>query len=232
MSELERQVRAWRESIRAVGSLTGDDVEELEAHLMDSARDLRRVGLSEEEAMLVALRRVGGPSMLAVEYRKVNPGLVWARRCYWMTAGFLAFTLALGAIRVLSHAGAWLTLGTGSADAWFLIVGLCGLGGLCLGMTHLARWPGSRLARAFQSVATWIEARPVLVAHLGFSALAALTIVDGYATGFVWRAVGRDSLFALSAMDALWATAAPIGFFLLAWLMNRRDATRPSPTSA
>lgn len=223
MSELERQVRTWRESIRRAGSLTAEDIEELEAHLLDSFDELRRVGLSEEEAMLVALRRAGDPTVLAVEYGKVNPGLAWARRWYWMTAGFLAFTLALGAIRLVSHAGAWLALDTGSADAWFLIVGLCGLGGLCLGITHSAKAPGSTVARAFQSMATWIEAHPVLVAHLGFSALAALTIVDGYAKGFVWRALGRDSLFALSTMDALAATAAPIGFFLLAWLINRRD---------
>lgn len=228
MSELERQVRAWRESIRRAGSLTDEDVEELEAHLMDSFRDLTRVGLSEDEAMLVALRRVGDPSVLAVEYGKVNPGLAWARRWYWMTAGFLAFTLALGGIRLVSHLGAWLTLGTGSADAWFLVVGLCGLATLCLAITYSAKAPGSRVARAFQSVATWIEEHPVLVAHVGFSALAGLTIVDGYARGFVWRALGRDSLLAVSTMDALAVTAAPIGFFLLAWLVNRRESVARS----
>ncbi len=225
MSQLDRRLQAWSESIQGVGTLTDGDIEELESHIRDSVDHLTRVGLSDDEAMLVALRRIGDPTVLAVEYRKVNPGLAWARRWYWMTAGFLTFTLALGAIRLLSHVGAWLGLGTGSADIWFLGAGLAGLGALCLSMMRSAKVPGGRTARALQLVATWIESRPVLVAHLGFSALAGLTLVDGYARGFVWRALGRDSLFAVSTMDALAATAVPIGLFLLAWRMNREDRT-------
>lgn len=223
MSQLERRLSAWRESIGRAGTLTRDDIEELELHLRDSVESLSRVGLTEEEAILVALRRIGDPTVLAVEYRKVNPGLAWARRWYWMTAGFLAFTLAIGCVRLLSHAGAWFALGTGSADAWFVGVGLVGLGALCLSMIRSAKRPGGRMAHGFQSVATWIERHPVMAAHLGFSALAGLTIVDGFAKGFVWRALEEDGLFAISTMDALAATAAPIGLFLLAWHINRKD---------
>lgn len=117
MSELERWMSAWRQSLVRSDALTADDVRELDGHLSDSVADLTRVGLSQEEATLVALRRLGDPTALALEYRKASPASAWGRRWYWMTAGFLGFSLAMASVRSLAHLGAWLTLGTGAPGA-------------------------------------------------------------------------------------------------------------------
>lgn len=92
-------------------------------------------------------------------------------------------------------------------------------------MLHSARQPAGRLVCGLQRVGTWIERRPLAAAHLGFAALAGLTIADSFATGFAWRMIG-DALSAISMFDAISATAAPIGLFLLARGIRQQDEGR------
>ncbi|WP_256003553.1 permease prefix domain 1-containing protein [Pedobacter deserti] len=73
------------------GSLTSSDATELSAHLFDSTEVLSKQGLSEEEAFLIATRRLGNEDLLAEEYSKVNPSVktnkVWA----YLMVGFNLF---------------------------------------------------------------------------------------------------------------------------------------------
>ena len=72
MFDLEERVRAWTDGLRSRGAFRSEDVVELESHLRDEIDALTKIGLSAEEAFLVAEHRVGGPEALAAEYAKVH----------------------------------------------------------------------------------------------------------------------------------------------------------------
>lgn len=79
---LNQSVKNHIISIQNQGSITNSDAEELSAHLFDATDSLRRLGLSEEEAFLIASKRLGNEETLTEEYSKVNPSIkmnkVWA----------------------------------------------------------------------------------------------------------------------------------------------------------
>lgn len=88
--DLNHALRQWCETLGRSPSLGREDLEELEGHLREATAALTRQGLSEEEAWLVALRRLGGSSVLDPEFAKVNGG-VWSRRLLWMLLGVQAW---------------------------------------------------------------------------------------------------------------------------------------------
>lgn len=64
------------------GSITNADAMELTAHLYDATAALQQNNLTEEEAFIIACKRLGTVKILTDEYSKVNPSLstnkVWA----------------------------------------------------------------------------------------------------------------------------------------------------------
>jgi hypothetical protein len=97
MFVLEESVTLWRERITRSGAIHDEELAELESHLRDQIEDLTGRGLREEEAFLVASRRLGDTSELVREYAKVYPGRVWGERLFWMLAGYLFIGLLLRA---------------------------------------------------------------------------------------------------------------------------------------
>ena len=77
MFELESQVRKWRSHLRASGSLSEQDLEELESHLRDSIDDLTSRGITTEEAFLISVRRLGDTEALGDEFAKVTTENLW-----------------------------------------------------------------------------------------------------------------------------------------------------------
>jgi hypothetical protein len=59
MPSLETQIALWREYLRRRAAISGADVEELEDHLRSQVSTLSGHGLSEDEAFLVAVKRMG-----------------------------------------------------------------------------------------------------------------------------------------------------------------------------
>ena len=57
---LDEQIARWRVHVRRRRAVDAPDLEQLETQLRDQIADLTRVGLTEDEALLVAIRRVGG----------------------------------------------------------------------------------------------------------------------------------------------------------------------------
>lgn len=64
------------------GSLTASDTLELTGHLHDATEALQKTGLSEEEAFVIACKRLGSEQTLTEEYSKVNYSVsinkIWA----------------------------------------------------------------------------------------------------------------------------------------------------------
>jgi hypothetical protein len=79
---LKQLIDDYIDRIRVQGSITGSDAEELTNHLYDSTEAISKQGLSEEEAFIVACKRLGTATTLTEEYSKVNTSVktnkVWA----------------------------------------------------------------------------------------------------------------------------------------------------------
>ena len=77
MFDLETQIRSWSNRLRGRGNFLDSDIEELEGHLRDEIESLKQSGLADDEAFLVAVKRMGGSAALSQEYAKVNTEHLW-----------------------------------------------------------------------------------------------------------------------------------------------------------
>jgi hypothetical protein len=74
---LEEQIGQWRAYLRRRRAITGPDVEELEAHLRDQVGALLQAGLAEDEAFLVAVKRLGSLDALSREFAREHSERLW-----------------------------------------------------------------------------------------------------------------------------------------------------------
>jgi hypothetical protein len=85
--DLNTAIQRWREHLSQSPQFRPENLEELEIHLRDSIAAWQGKALSEEEAFLVATRRIGGAPALAPEFAKINGQGVWMNRLLWMLVG-------------------------------------------------------------------------------------------------------------------------------------------------
>lgn len=119
--DLEKSVSRWRATFDADQGISADALDELEIHLRDSMEQLEEARLTQEEAFLVAARRVGSADALEPEYARVSPQTAWVRPLFWMTLGVVVFSTAVGltaAIGRLASLGAAAWMPVGSASLW------------------------------------------------------------------------------------------------------------------
>lgn len=90
MFNLEKQLESWKTQFAGSDSVTAEGLEELELHLRETTASLQQNELSEEEAFLIASKRLGQPFDLDEEYGKANPALVWKKRIFWAIIGYSA----------------------------------------------------------------------------------------------------------------------------------------------
>ena len=74
---LEEQITQWRGYVRRRQALHDADVEELEGHLRDQLLALTEAGLAEDEAFLVAVKRMGSLDELSREFARVHSERLW-----------------------------------------------------------------------------------------------------------------------------------------------------------
>jgi len=77
MEKLETEISEWRAFVSQGPGVAGRDVEELETHLRDQIRDLVHAGLTDDEAFLIAVRRMGSIDELSREFARENSGSLW-----------------------------------------------------------------------------------------------------------------------------------------------------------
>jgi len=88
---LDQAILAYIGLIKTQGSLTGSDADELTVHLYDSTETLVKTGLSEQEAFMIACKRIGNVDLLADEYGKVNMSLKHNKIWAYLLIGFNMF---------------------------------------------------------------------------------------------------------------------------------------------
>lgn len=71
------QIDQWRDYLQRHPAVHADDVDELEAHLRDQIDDLTAVGLSDDEAFLIAVGRVGRIDEVSHEYAREHSERLW-----------------------------------------------------------------------------------------------------------------------------------------------------------
>jgi hypothetical protein len=74
---VETQIAAWRRYVSGRAAIAPGDVTELEAHLRDQIDELAASGLADEEAFLVAIRRLGALDELSREYAREHSDRLW-----------------------------------------------------------------------------------------------------------------------------------------------------------
>ena len=70
---LEETIAEWRSHVRRRQSIHTVDVEELEDHLRSQVAELREAGLDEDEAFLIAVKRIGELEALSREFAVSTP---------------------------------------------------------------------------------------------------------------------------------------------------------------
>jgi hypothetical protein len=76
-SALEAQIAQWRAYLRRRAAIHGSDVEELEDHLRNQVAVLTTNGLSEDEAFLVAVKRMGNLDAVSREFAREHSERLW-----------------------------------------------------------------------------------------------------------------------------------------------------------
>ncbi len=76
-SSLESQIAAWRRYLRRHASIGADDIAEMEDHLREQIADLTAVGLSDDEAFMVALGRLGSVDEISREFAREHSERLW-----------------------------------------------------------------------------------------------------------------------------------------------------------
>jgi hypothetical protein len=77
VSQLEKQIEAWRAHLRKSQTITNQDAAELEDHLREQIASLGADGLSEDEAFLVAVKRMGAINALTREFAREHSERLW-----------------------------------------------------------------------------------------------------------------------------------------------------------
>lgn len=77
MFDLESNIRSWSNHLRASGKLKENDITELESHLRDEIDDLTGSGLTQEEAFIISVKRLGNVNAISREYSKINMTSFW-----------------------------------------------------------------------------------------------------------------------------------------------------------
>jgi len=77
MDSLEKQIDAWRAHLTKSRAISGSDVRELEDHLREQIASLTAQGLSEDEAFLVAVKRMGAIDDLTREFAREHSERLW-----------------------------------------------------------------------------------------------------------------------------------------------------------
>jgi hypothetical protein len=76
---LEERISEWRAFVRPRQAIGATDIDELEDHLRSRVADLQEAGLDEDEAFLIAVKRLGQLDSLSREYAQEHSERLWKR---------------------------------------------------------------------------------------------------------------------------------------------------------
>lgn len=122
---LDTQLAEWRSAVMRGRSVDAADADELESHLREQVADLQAAGLADDEAFLIAVKRLGQVDTLTAEFAREHSDRLWkqlsvarttddgSRRPFIAMLAFSALAIAgIQIARLLSH---------NITEPWFLL---------------------------------------------------------------------------------------------------------------
>lgn len=118
-AELEAQIDRWRGYVQRNRAISPADVDELEDHLREQIADRQATGLDDEEAFLVAIKRLGNLDAVSREFAREHSDRLW-KQLILVPAGSddasaspwrelaVVLSLAVGAGAAVKAGSAWL----------------------------------------------------------------------------------------------------------------------------
>nr|WP_210412445.1 permease prefix domain 1-containing protein [Pseudarthrobacter sp. NIBRBAC000502772] len=76
-AELEAQIEQWRGYVQRRQAISAADIDELEDHLRGQIADRQATGLDDEEAFLVAIKRLGNLDAVSREFAREHSDRLW-----------------------------------------------------------------------------------------------------------------------------------------------------------
>ncbi|HET6684713.1 MAG TPA: permease prefix domain 1-containing protein [Gaiella sp.] len=77
MESVEPQIAEWRRFVASAPAVNGHDVDELEDHLRHQIAELNAAGLADDEAFLVAVKRMGDVDSVSREFAREHSDRLW-----------------------------------------------------------------------------------------------------------------------------------------------------------
>ena len=100
---LDKSITIWKSQLSKNSNFTGDNINELESHLLDEIQGLNEIGLNNEESFLVASKRIGTVEQLTIEFSKVNRKVYFRSRILPFLKGILAFIAFMTVTELLTN---------------------------------------------------------------------------------------------------------------------------------
>ncbi len=88
---LTERLKIWKVELSHNSNMTRDNIDELESHLKDDMDELQKLGLSIEESMLIAQKRIGTTKELTTEFGKVNKAVFFRNKITPYLKGVLMY---------------------------------------------------------------------------------------------------------------------------------------------
>jgi hypothetical protein len=235
--DLNSAIQRWRHALAQSPALREEDLKELEAHLRDAVSELHARGLSEEEAALIAMRRLGWAETLAQEFGKVNTAALWRDRALWMLAGMLFMTvgwdLSSTVSSLLTYLGSTIS-SNGIALGWLSVAvklatfGLVAAGFLRMATRGITRVNSGLLVRhpflltgATLGCVVLLKLMPLILEILSIRNLTPMTLGQTYLVtrwfNFVGPMITAVLMVVLVARLWRWRTNLRIGGRVAAW---------------
>ena len=202
---LDDQLAQWRHYLERRPGIAPADVDELEDHLLGQVEGLRTLGLSEEEAFLVAVRRLGAQDELARDFAREHSERLWKqlvvgaeptdRAGLWPMLGFAA-AAGLAVMLPLKVTGA---LTQSTVPFVPLTLAVVGLAAVLAGYFWWLRRPPVRAV----VVATVVAVAAVLLARLLYP-FGGRSSADTQALLLVHAPIGLGVLLGASYLGRAW----------------------------
>jgi hypothetical protein len=77
VESVESQIAVWRTFVAGAPAVNGHDVDELEDHLRHQIAELNAAGLTDDEAFLVAVKRMGDLDAVSREFAHEHSERLW-----------------------------------------------------------------------------------------------------------------------------------------------------------
>ncbi|WP_158977362.1 permease prefix domain 1-containing protein [Cellulophaga sp. L1A9] len=116
---IDKSIINWKSQLSKKVNFTGDNINELESHLLDEIQGLKELGLNDEESFLVAIQRLGSIDQLTSEFSKVNQKVYFRSMVLPYLKGILMFIAFMTITELLTNTSILLVDKLGLNDSYY-----------------------------------------------------------------------------------------------------------------